>query len=77
MSIASGAVRGRKTYEAIVSHGAIAQPQVVYLVEWVGLNLRELVFHIVRIHRLDLLPGGRTKNFDDLDQLIDAAFARK
>ncbi len=42
-----------------------------------GFDLGELVFHVVGIHRLDLLPGGRAQDLDDLDKLINATFARE
>lgn len=42
-----------------------------------GLNLGELVLHIIRIHRLDLLAGWCAKDFDNLHQLVDAALARE
>ena len=45
--------------------------------EWVGLNLRKLVFHVVGIHRLDLLPRGRPQDFDDFYQLVDATLTRE
>ena len=65
-------------HRRIVSHcPTIAQPHVIYLVERMGLDLGELVLHIIGIHRLDLFSGRRTENLDNLDQLIDAAFARK
>ena len=36
-----------------------------------GFDLGEFVLHVVRIHGLDLFPGGRAQHFDDLDQLIN------
>lgn len=48
-----------------------------YLVERVGLDLGELVFHVVGVHRLDLLSGRRAQDLDDLDELVDAALARE
>lgn len=36
-----------------------------------GFDLWELVFHIVGVHRLDLLSRGSSKHFDNLNQLID------
>ena len=38
-------------------------------------DLRELVFHVVGVHRLDLFSGRRAKNFDDFHQLIDTTLA--
>ncbi len=45
--------------------------------EWVGLNLRKLVFHVVGIHRLDLLPRRRPQNLDNFHQLVDATLTRE
>ena len=39
------------------------------------LDLRELVLHVVRVHRLDLLTRGGTEHLDDLDELVDSAKA--
>lgn len=36
------------------------------------LDLWEFVFHVVRIHGLDLFASGGAKNFDDLDELVNA-----
>jgi hypothetical protein len=46
-----------------------------YLVEWVRLNLREFVLHVIRVHGTDLVARGCAENFDDLDKLIDTRFA--
>jgi hypothetical protein len=46
-----------------------------YLIEWMGLDLRELVFHVIGVHRPDLIPSRRSQDFDDFHQLIDAGFA--
>lgn len=40
-----------------------------------GFDLRELVLHVVGVHRLDLLAGGCAEDLDDLDELIDAALS--
>ena len=42
-----------------------------------GLDLRELVFHVVRVHGLDLLPRRSAQDLDDLDELVNAALARE
>lgn len=42
------------------------------LVEWMRLDLRELVFHVVRVHGANLLPGRCSKNLDDFNKLINA-----
>ena len=39
------------------------------------LDLRELVLHVVRVHRLDLLPRWSPEHLDDLDQLVDATLS--
>jgi len=38
-------------------------------------DLRESVLLVVRVHGLNLLFGRRTKNLDDLDQLVDSALS--
>lgn len=50
-------------------------PRTEDLAEGVRFDLRELVLHIVGVHRLDLLPRWCSQNFDDLNQLIDSALA--
>lgn len=40
-----------------------------------GLDLRELVFHVIWVHGLDLFTGRCTQNLDYLHQLINATFA--
>lgn len=40
-----------------------------------GFDLRELVLHVVRVHRLDLLARRCAEHLDDLDELIDAALS--
>ena len=37
------------------------------------LDLWELELRVVRVHLLDLLPGGRPQHLDDLHQLVDPA----
>ncbi len=39
------------------------------------LDLRELVLHVVRVHRLDLLARGRSEHLDDLYELVDPALS--
>lgn len=39
------------------------------------LDLWEFVLHVIRVHRLNLFAGGGAKNLDDLNKLINAAFA--
>ena len=47
------------------------------LIEWMRLDLWEFVLHIIRVHRLDLVPRWRPQNLDNFDQLIDPTFTRK
>lgn len=75
-SIASGAVRGRKTYK-MASDKPRAKTPPTDLVEWMGFDLRKLVLHIVGVHRLDLFSGRCAKNLDNFDQLIDTALTRE
>ena len=42
-----------------------------------GFDLWEAKFLVVRVHLSDLLARRRAQYFDDFDQLIDAALARK
>lgn len=37
-----------------------------------GLDLWELVLHVVRVHRANLVARGCAEDFDDLHKLIDA-----
>lgn len=48
-----------------------------HLRERVWLDLRELVLHVVRVHRLDLLARRRAEHLDDLDELVDARLSRE
>jgi len=48
-----------------------------YFVEWMWLDLRELMFHIIRVHCSNLIPGWGSEHFDDFYQLIDTRFARE
>lgn len=45
------------------------------LVEWMRLDLRELVLHVVGIHRSDLITSWGTKDLDNLDELVDTRLA--
>lgn len=47
----------------------------MYLVEWVRLDLGELVLHVVGVHGADLLAGGSSQDLDDLNQLVDAGLS--
>ena len=42
-----------------------ARDRGTYSIEWVGFDLGELVFHVIRIHRSYLLFRGRSEDFDD------------
>ncbi len=46
-----------------------------HLVEGMGLDLGELVLHIVGVHRTNLLPCRCAQHLDDLNQLVYALFA--
>lgn len=48
-----------------------------HLLEWMWFDLRELVLHVVGVHRPDLLASRGAEHFDDLDKLIDARLAWK
>ena len=41
-------------------------------VEWVGLDLGELVLHVVWVHGANLLAGWGPQHLDDLNKLINA-----
>ena len=75
-SIASGAVRGRKTYNVASDTPRVRTPSTD-LVERMGFDLRKLVLHVIGIHRLDLFSGGCAKNLDNFHQLIDTALTRE
>jgi hypothetical protein len=48
-----------------------------HLVERVRLDLRELVFHVVRVHGTDLIACGCAEHFDDFHELVDTGLARE
>ena len=47
------------------------------LVEGVRLDLRELVLHVVGVHRANLVSCGCAENLDDLDELVNARLTGK
>lgn len=47
---------------------------MTYLVEGMGLDLGEFVFHVIGVHRADLFPSRSTKNLDDFHQLVNSRF---
>ena len=47
------------------------------LVEWVRLDLRELVLHVIGVHSTDLVPCRGTKNLNDLNELVDTRLTRE
>lgn len=49
----------------------------IYLVKRMRLDLREFMLHVVWIHSLDLLTSWGTKDFDDLDKLVNTRFTRE
>lgn len=50
---------------------------LTYLVEWMRLDLRKLVLHVVWVHGPDLIPRWSTQNLDDLHELIDSGLSRE
>ena len=75
-SIASGAVRGRKT----CCEGYVIpelHQTTPYFRKWMWFDLWELVLHIVRVHRANLIARRSAEHFDDLDELIDTGFTRE
>lgn len=46
-----------------------------YSIEWMGFDLRELVFHVVGVHGPYLFFRGCSEDLDDFDELIDSRFA--
>ena len=48
-----------------------------YLGERVRFNLRELVLHIIGVHRLDLLACRCAQHLDNLNQLVDPTLSRE
>jgi hypothetical protein len=40
-------------------------------------DLRELVLHVIGVHRADLVPGGCSEHFDDLHELVNTRLARE
>ena len=51
--------------------------RITNFVERVGLDLRELVFHVIWVHRPDLISCRRAQDLDDLDELVDSRLARE
>lgn len=47
------------------------------LVEWVWLDLGELVLHVVGVHGADLITGRRAQHLDDLDELVNTRLTRE
>ena len=54
-----------------LGHGALVKIAKPYLVEGVGLDLGELVFHVVGVHGANLIASGSSQDLDDLNQLVD------
>ena len=50
---------------------------VTNFIEWMGLDLRELVVHVVRVHRPDLISCRSPQHFDDFHKLINPRLPRK
>lgn len=47
------------------------------LVERMGLDLWELVLHVVRVHGPNLITGWRSQDLDNFHQLVDARLSRE
>ena len=58
-----------------INSRAVSPPED--LGERVGLDLRETVFHVVRVHGANLFLGRRAEHFDDLNELVDTRIAGK
>jgi len=71
----SGPTCRRKIY--CVSVSSIQRRKGTYPVERMRFDLREFVFHVIRVHGPYLFFGGCSEDFDDFHQLIDARFARE
>lgn len=50
------------------------QQDFSYLRERMGLDLGELVLHVIRVHSADLLAGWGSQNLDNLHKLVDTRF---
>lgn len=48
-----------------------------YLIEGMGLDLRELVLHVIGVHGANLLPSRGAEHLDDFHQLVNARFPRE
>lgn len=55
----------------------LGETRELYLIEWMWLDLREFVLHVIGIHRPNLFASWGTQNFDDFDKLVDSGFARE
>ena len=47
------------------------------LVEWVWLDLREFVLHVIWVHGADLISSWSSQDLDDFYQLINSRLPRK
>lgn len=48
-----------------------------YLIEGMGLDLRELVLHVIGVHGANLFPSRSAEHLDDFHQLVNARFTRE
>jgi len=48
-----------------------------HLLPWQGLDLRETILRVLRVHGQNLFTAGCAQDFDDLDELVDAALTRE
>lgn len=89
ISMASAGVRGRNTCEhhhlkSVSATQTASQSRnrlwlheinLTHLVEWMRFNLRELVLHVIRVHRLDLISRRCSQNLDNFHKLINATLS--
>ena len=79
--MASAGIRGRNTFE--IKNGTQKKNKrnrsgrKPYLVPGMGFHLGKFKIGVIGIHFANLFPRRRAENFDDFDELIDAAVARK
>lgn len=46
-------------------------------IEWVWLDLWELVLHVVWVHGADLIPGWSSQHLNDLNELVNSRLSRE
>ncbi len=55
----------------------VEESAITDFVEWMRLDLRKLVLHIIGIHSPNLLSGWSTEHFNDFHKLINARLPRE